>query len=169
MRARGLIRLMVVMGAAVLSFGAAAQAGVVVADFNDMNLGAMRAADGQPADTGFGFSDPHWGLNTGLVSIVSGDLTAPGGTNFGIDQSAGNAQSASNTVGSRARRTQARGIAPLTGTIWFSYLFSLDGPDSELLLTLPRGPPTRAPTTRGFSWAMTARRAFSASFSRTAR
>lgn len=107
-------------------------AAVVVADFNDLNLGGLRSGDGQPGDSGTGFGDAFWSTNTGVPRIVAGNLTAPAATNYAVIQS-GNArsfQSTSYTIADATDRRQARTVAvPLTGVVWFSFLVNNSAAD----------------------------------------
>ena len=97
---------------------------VVVADFNDMNLGAMRVGDGQPAGTGVGFAEDYWGANTSWVRVVEGDLTAPASTGYNV-VSSGNPQCVQGLYPPDDRR-QARHVIPVAGNlsrdIWISFL-----------------------------------------------
>lgn len=106
-------------------------AAVVVADFNDLNLGDLRSVN-QPGDSGTGFGDAFWSTNTGVPRIVAGNLTAPAATNYAVIQS-GNArsfQSTSYTIADATDRRQARAIAaPLTGVVWFSFLVNNSAAD----------------------------------------
>lgn len=116
--------------------GAAAplSAAVVIADFNDMALGDLRSSNlNQPANTGTGFGDAYWAVNTGVPRIVPGDLTAPGATNYAIAQSgdARSFQSTSYTIADTTDRRQARTLsAPLEGVVWFSFLVNNAAADS---------------------------------------
>jgi hypothetical protein len=96
----------------------------VTADFNDMNPGAMRVGDGQPANTGTGFLDAYWDANTGVQVVAAGDLTSavPG---YAVAQG-GAAQKfgPAATIAANLRQ-QARTVQTLAGSsIWFSYLMS---------------------------------------------
>ena len=102
-----------------LSISGLASAQEVNANFNDMNLGTMQSVN-QPAGTGVGFSSDHWTVNTSVVKVIEGDLTAPAGTNYGLIQS-GDAQSVQ-AQHSSADRRQARDVIDLLGGGWFSFL-----------------------------------------------
>lgn len=109
-------------------------AAVVIADFNDLVLGDPRSSNvAQTANSGTGFSDAYWAVNTGVPKIVAGDLTASAGTNYAVSQS-GNArsfQSTNYTIGDATDRRQARTFsAPLTGVVWFSFLVNNAAADS---------------------------------------
>ena len=102
-------------------------AAVVYADFNDNTLGALSsftAGAGQGGGTGFLAGDV-W-ANTGLISVISGDLSAPAGTNYAITQGsavgAHKVQNQTTTV-----RQTTRAVATTMGTssgIWFSFLLN---------------------------------------------
>ena len=96
----------------------------VRADFNDMNLGPMRANDDQPAGTGVGFASDYWSSGTTWVRVVAGDLTPPISTGYGV-VSSGPAQSIQGLYTSDDRR-QARELIPISGAngaeIWISFL-----------------------------------------------
>jgi hypothetical protein len=94
----------------------------IIADFNDLNLGSLRASEGQLAGTGTGFTGTHWDGNTGVVGIVSGDLSAPVSTQYQASQS-GTPQAFRDLTGQYVR-TQTRSTATIntTGTIWLSFL-----------------------------------------------
>ena len=95
----------------------------VAADFNDMNLGEMRSTN-QPAGTGSGFLEDYWSAGTAWVRVVSGDLTAPVATGYGVVQT-GAAQRVQGQYPSGDRR-QARALVPVNGAggeaIWISFL-----------------------------------------------
>jgi hypothetical protein len=94
----------------------------IVADFNDLNLGSLRASEGQLGGTGTGFTGTHWDGNTGVVGIVSGDLAAPASTHYLASQAAA-AQSFRDLTGQYIR-SQTRPTLSLNaaGTVWFSFL-----------------------------------------------
>lgn len=115
-------------------------AGTVIADFNDLSPGAIGEAAGQPADTGVGFSDSYWPFGNDFIQAVSGDLSAPAGSNY-VSGQTGTGISLGNSFGARARRLQTRKTVPLSGdTIWVSALFSLNGNDSEGTINFNGGP-----------------------------
>lgn len=105
----------------------------VVADFNDLALGDPRASNpSQTANSGTGFSDAYWSVNTGILKAVAGDLVAPVATNHAVTQSGdGKSFQAPNySVADASDRRQARAIAtPLTGVVWFSFLVYNDAAD----------------------------------------
>lgn len=107
---------------------------VVIADFNDMTLGDLRSSNvNQTADSGVGFSDAYWAVNTGVPRIVAGDLSASLDTNYGVSQT-GNArsfQSTNYTIADATDRRQARTLStPLTNVVWFSFLVNNAASDS---------------------------------------
>jgi hypothetical protein len=109
-----------------LGLAASSPAALVIADFNDMALGDMRSSNvNQSANTGTGFSDAYWAVNTSVPKIVSGNLIAPAATNYALVQS-GTAQSMQATIytiNDATDRRQARNIATvLEGVVWFSFL-----------------------------------------------
>lgn len=119
-----------------LFVGAAASlsATVVIADFNDLAFGDLRSSNiNQPANTGTGFGDPYWAVNTGVPRVVAGDLSAPAATNYAIAQ-AGNArafQSTNYTIADASDRRQARTLATsVGGVVWFSFLINNAAADS---------------------------------------
>lgn len=115
-------------------------AGTVIADFNDLNLGAIGEIAGQPADTGIGFSESYWPFENDFIQAITGDLTAPAGSNYISDQT-GTGIALGNSFGGRARRLQTREIVPIVGdTIWVSALFSLNGSDAEGTINFNGGP-----------------------------
>ncbi len=140
--------------AAMLPLGAAcgpAWAGQAEADFNDLYLGPFRTAPnvGEPnygnLGTGTGLTNPDYNLNTAYVLARAGDLSVPAAVaNFTssqgvpVDPGAPSGISAANSnMTSRYRRQQLRGVVPQTGNrVWFSFLYSLLGPDSELKVVL---------------------------------
>ncbi|YCM46863.1 hypothetical protein V2O64_25425 (plasmid) [Verrucomicrobiaceae bacterium 227] len=108
-----------------------ANAGTVIADFNDLNLGAIGELAGQPADTGTGFTSSHWPFENDFIQAIAGDLTAPAASNYIAGQS-GAGIALGNSFGARARRLQTRNITTISGdTIWMSALISLNGSDAE--------------------------------------
>jgi len=91
----------------------AATAAVVAANFNDLSAGNIQTQGG-----GSGMSG-SWG-DTGTISVVTGDLTAPSSTNYAITQT-GTAQSVQG--GHTEYRQSSRPLAAaMTGTVWFSFL-----------------------------------------------
>ncbi len=113
-----------------------AGAGTVIADFNDLFPGAMRVVDGQPEGTGIGFASPGWENFTGIVLALEGDLAAPEVTGYDGTQSAGAGAGISlgNSFGGRIRRLQSRPTVSISGEVWLSALFSLNGTDAEGLI-----------------------------------
>jgi len=98
-----------------------AHASLIVADFNDLTGGGVNLS-GQAGGTGF---SGNWTAH-GSIDVVSGDLTAPGSTNYALTQS-GTANSvygnsADNYAGHRALATALTG-----NTVWFSFLVDGDG------------------------------------------
>ena len=115
-------------------------AGTVIADFNDLNLGAIGQVAGQPADTGIGFADSYWPFENDFIQAISGDLVAPAGSNY-VSGQTGTGIALGNSFGARARRLQTRNIVPMVGdTIWVSALFSLNGSDAEGTINFNGGP-----------------------------
>jgi hypothetical protein len=105
---KGAIRLLA--GLVFCSSAAAAQATMVVADFNDLTAGGI---NGQAGGTGW---TGNWTGSAG-GTVSAGDLTSP---LYNVPQSG---------TGERYRSVNATGLrqnfrtpASLTGTIWFSYL-----------------------------------------------
>jgi hypothetical protein len=95
-----------------------AEATTIEADFNDMTAGTMYGQSG-----GTGFDTNVWSVNTSIVKVQAGDLTAPAGTGYAITQG-GTAQSVIGEHASADRR-QARKTEVLSGEgqdIWFSFL-----------------------------------------------
>jgi hypothetical protein len=101
-----------------------ARGDLVVADFNDLAPGQLF---GQAGGTGLSGT---WGAST-LPEAVGGDLTAPAATNYAVPQSAGTPQSIRTTANSNSGNGQASRpvAAPLSGTVWFSFL--LNAPDAN--------------------------------------
>jgi hypothetical protein len=99
---------------------------LVVADFNDMNLGDLRVAAGQTPGTGIGFGDDGWRVNTGIPRVGSGDLVAPSNTNYAITQPGGGAGQNPRSVYHTSfpdPRNQGRELATaMRGEVWFSFL-----------------------------------------------
>jgi len=105
----------VLLLAAVVAVSATpASATIVIADYNDLSLGAQQ---GQAGGTGLSGT---WG-GTGTIDVISGDLTAPAGTGYALTQS-GPARSIIGNA--NVGRQNIRSLAsPLTGnTVWFSFL-----------------------------------------------
>lgn len=105
----------------------AANAGTVIADFNDNNpgpLGSLTTGAGQGGGSGFLTGDV-W-ANTGLISVISGDLTAPPSTNFTFVQGETvGAQSVQNqTVNTRQTTRALETALGTSGDIWFSFLLN---------------------------------------------
>lgn len=99
-----------------LTVAAPASAGLVVADFNDLNIGNL---GGQAGGTGLSGT---WDTGTSRVLVTSGDLTSP---LYGIVQS-GNARSVTGDY--NTGRQQNRSLTtPLSGEVWFSFLARNDG------------------------------------------
>ncbi len=132
----------------------AVQAGQVEADFNDMRLGDTRTktSTGSPnndnLNTGSGFlandgtasgGGGEYNNDTGVLQFVAGDLPVPAvvtGFNSVQDTSAVSptgvslSHLAGTSVG--ARMQERRFASAMTGgTVWFSFLVRLDGPDAE--------------------------------------
>ena len=88
--------------------------------FNDLNTGALA---GQGGGTG---ASGNW-VNPGsaVSQVITGDLTAPAGTNFSVNQG-GNPRSVQSTSGSNSGNlADYRTLATsLTGTTWFSFLIN---------------------------------------------
>jgi len=98
-------------------------AGTVIADFNDNTegpLGGFEVGTGQGGGTGW-LSGDVW-ANTGTISVISGDLTAPASTGYSVTQDP-IPQSVQGTFASGRQSTRAV-ETPLTGTVWFSYLLN---------------------------------------------
>jgi len=87
-----------------------AQAGLVQADFNDLNLGVLQTQAGGVGMTG------TWG-NTGTIDVVSGDLSS---TLYTLTQS-GTPQSVQGDY-SQPRQSTRAVATPMSGDVWFSYL-----------------------------------------------
>jgi len=109
-----------------------ATAGTATADLNDLVEGQMSHATaglGQAGGTGFDPDANNTWSNTGTISAIPGDLTAPTSTNYSYVQGAGTALSAQGTFTAGRQATRAL-AAPLTGsTVWFSFL--LNQPTTE--------------------------------------
>lgn len=105
-------------------------AGTIVADFNDNTTGPLGVFDqGQGQGGGLGFlTDDVW-ANTGTISVIAGDLTAPAETEYAITQEEV-PQSVQGTF-SGGRQTTRAAETPLTGTVWFSYLLNQPTLDSR--------------------------------------
>ncbi|MBN1846446.1 MAG: FAD-dependent oxidoreductase [Sedimentisphaerales bacterium] len=99
------------------------EAAVVKADFDDLAPGVLRYQFG-----GIGFAaGDDWG-DTGTIDVISGNLTAPAGTNYAA---------VGHTIGGTAQKVQGdysdprystRGFAEaFTGTVWFSCLARIGG------------------------------------------
>lgn len=100
-------------------------AAVVYADFNDNTLGALgsfSAGAGQGGGSGFLGGDV-W-ANTGTISVIAGDLSAPAGTNYALTQG-GTAQSTQGTFtgGRQTTRATATTMGTASG-VWFSFLLN---------------------------------------------
>ncbi len=94
----------------------------IIADFNDLNPGALRASEAQLGGTGTGFTGSHWDGNTGVVGIVTGDLSAPASTHYLATQSA-TPQSFRDLTGQYVRsQTRSTVNVSTTGTVWLSFL-----------------------------------------------
>ena len=107
-----------------------ATAGTVIADFNDNTtgpLGVFNAGEGQGGGLGF-LTDDVW-ANTGTLSVIAGDLTAPASTGYSITQDP-TAQSVQGSFASGRQTTRAV-ETPLINTIWFSYLLNQPSADSR--------------------------------------
>ncbi|MGC6464259.1 MAG: hypothetical protein ACON5N_01625 [Akkermansiaceae bacterium] len=104
-------------------------AAVVYADFNDNSIGSLGSfttGAGQGGGSGFLAGDV-W-ANTGTISVIPGDLTAPGSTGYALTQS-GPAQSVQSSF--NAARQTTRATATTMGTasdVWFSFI--LNQPDA---------------------------------------
>lgn len=131
------------------------EAGQIEADFNDMILGDTRTktSAGSPnnnnTNSGSGFlpdngsasgGDGEYNNDTGVLQFVAGDLPVPSGvTGFNSVQSTSPTSptgvSMSHLAGTAltGHRVQDRHFATaLTGgTVWFSFLVRLEGPDAE--------------------------------------
>jgi hypothetical protein len=124
----------------------------VEVDFNDMFLGNTRTTDntGSPnygnINSGSGFlvgKNGEYNNDTGVVLFEKGDLSVPSGiTGFISDQKTPSDPGAmfapsgvvfGSSVGTEITRFQERQFASaMTGdTIWFSYLFRLEGPRAQ--------------------------------------
>ncbi len=101
-------------------------AAVVYADFNDNTTGALgnfSAGAGQGGGSGFLAGDV-W-ANTGSISIIAGDLSAPSGTNYAITQGSPTAQSVQGNFASARHTTRATATTMGTSSdIWFSFLLN---------------------------------------------
>lgn len=102
-------------------------AAIVYSDFNDNNTGALgsfTAGAGQGGGSGFLTGDV-W-ANTGVISVIAGDLTAPSGTNYAITQgSAVGAHSVQNQTSFTRQNTRATATTMGTSSdIWFSFLLN---------------------------------------------
>lgn len=103
------------------------RAAVVYTDFNDNfpgGLGSFTAGAGQGGGSGF-LADDAW-ANTGVISVISGDLSAPASTNYAITQgsSVGNHSVQNQT---NFTRHTTRATATTLGTandVWFSFLLN---------------------------------------------
>jgi len=90
-----------------------AQAGLVQADFNDLNLGVLQTQAGGVGMTG------TWG-NTGTIDVIGGDLSSP---LYTLTQS-GTPQSVQGDYGQPRQSTRAV-ATPMSGDVWFSYLVNI--------------------------------------------
>jgi len=107
--------------------GGRADAGLVVADFNDLGTGSL---NGQTGGTGF---TSDWNSGTGTINVIPGDLTS---SLYGITQS-GTAQSIRGDY--TQGREQNRALASsMTGTIWFSFLAENPNANSRAGISLNR-------------------------------
>ncbi len=109
-------------------------ASLVVADFNDLETGDMRASNPyQPANSGVGFGDAHWATNTAVPKIVFGDLVAPATTGYAVSQGGRprSFQALNYTIPDDTDRRMGRALLPggLKGSVWFSFL--LRNPDAS--------------------------------------
>ncbi|MEM8945903.1 MAG: autotransporter-associated beta strand repeat-containing protein [Planctomycetota bacterium] len=94
-------------------------AGLVQFDFNDNVVGALAGQSGGSEASSWTAGAPH------VVQV--GDLIAPAGTNFGLAQSAGVAQSVSNDgapfgTGQLTRPFDTSLTGDPSGSVWFSFL-----------------------------------------------
>jgi len=87
-----------------------AQAGLVQADFNDLNTGVLMNQGGGVGMTG------TWG-NTGTIDVISGDLSSP---LYTLTQS-GTPQSVQGDW-SQPRQSTRAVATPMSGDVWFSFL-----------------------------------------------
>lgn len=96
--------------------------GPIVANFNDLNLGAVTGQEG-----GTGWSNAYSEQNAnagGSINVVNGDLVAPASTNYGLTQD-GDGQHLARLSGgaSSVKRTFQ---TDLNGDVWFSFLAQVD-------------------------------------------
>lgn len=112
-------------------------AAVVYANFNDNaagGLGSFTAGAGQEGGSGFLAGDV-W-ANTGTISVVGGDLSAPAGTNYALTQS-GTPQSAQGGFSSGRQTTRATATTMATASdLWFSFLLNQPTENSRGGITL---------------------------------
>lgn len=112
-----------------LFVAAVTHAAIVVADFNDFEVGNLNTS-GTPAagnNTGSGFSNPNWISGSTVVRIISSDLVAPRSTNYAVVQPATGGKkprrALMNWPGNDGCRQQHRDLAtPLSGLVWGSFL-----------------------------------------------
>ena len=112
-----------------LAGAGAARATLVIADYNDLSLGLQT---GQFGGTGLSATDDWSGTST--IDVISGDLTAPAGTNYALTQS-GPARSIrgtySNTHNEGRQNTRDLALALTGDTVWFSFLVQNQGTKSH--------------------------------------
>lgn len=101
-------------------------AAIVYADFNDNvtgGLGSFTAGAGQGG--GSGFLDGDVWANTGTVTVIGGNLSAPASTNYAITQGPSAAQSTQGTFTGGRHTTRATATTMATASdLWFSFLLN---------------------------------------------
>jgi len=109
-------RILLLLFAVVAVSATRASATLVIADYNDLLIGVQQ---GQYGGTGFSATDDWSG--TGTIYVISGDLTAPAGTNYALTQ-AGNARSIIGNWNDGRRNPRDLATALTGDTVWFSFL-----------------------------------------------
>jgi len=116
-----------------------AHASLVIQSFNDIGDAALTnsiALNALDVPGGVSFTTSYQ-QNTGVVVARTNDLVV-GLTNY-ISGQSGDSQhwsaAATDTSSGSARRSQTRGVPTMSGTIWFSFLASLNTPNGDVALT----------------------------------